>query len=87
MGFATSTPPVDHEPGAGVKGGIGLRWRVCTSRTPVIFRPLFSLCQAKAGRAAPIAPIMAPVIVFNIVRRFMVDHHIAFGTIRETRNV
>lgn len=55
MGFATSTPLVDHEPGAGVYVGIGRLGRVLTSLTPVIFSLLFSAWKGSAGRAGSAA--------------------------------
>src|SRR6185312_1553237 len=41
IGFATSTPPVDHDPGAGVYEGTGRLGRVLTRRTPVILWLVF----------------------------------------------
>src|SRR5438132_13770092 len=52
IGLATSTPPVDQEPAAGLYAGIGRFGRVCTRRTPVIFILLGVDWKAGAGRAA-----------------------------------
>jgi hypothetical protein len=52
IGFATSTPRVDHEPGAGVYEGSGRRGRVWTKRTLVILSSLFSSWNASAGAHA-----------------------------------
>src|SRR6266568_6862173 len=52
MGLATSTPPVDQEPAAGLYAGTGRFGRVCTRRTPVIFILLGADWKAGAGRAA-----------------------------------
>ena len=55
IGLATSTPPVDHDPGAGVYSGRGFRGLGFTIRIPVIFNLLFSSMKGRAGGAGKAA--------------------------------
>src|SRR5215469_4937793 len=68
MGFATSTPCVDHEPGAGVYSGAGCFGLVFTRRTPVILRS-FSDANGSAGKPSTPAADSPPILRNDL--RFM----------------
>jgi hypothetical protein len=56
IGLATSTPVVDHDPGAGVYVGRGRLGLVRTTLTLVILSLLFSAWKARAGNAGSAIP-------------------------------